>query len=88
MVLYVGKYDPPEEPSSAQAVKGMGVESFALYPQGFQNGVICPDSTFPMLDHADRLAVLHTRLYWAVRNDQEAAMNAPFVDIAKAKFHG
>jgi|GEM_PF-4949769 len=81
------KYEPPEYPPPADAPAGMGVESFPLIPAGLVNGPVCPDATFPMLDRADRLAVLAMRHQWAVLNAQEAAMNAPFEDIRKGNFH-
>ncbi|MFA5976585.1 MAG: hypothetical protein WC859_10545 [Elusimicrobiota bacterium] len=86
--LYLGEYAPPESPRSSPAVSGMGESPFDLYPQGFQNAPVCPDMVFPMLDRADRDAVRVTRLAWAVRNAQDAAINAPFLDIERSKWHG
>ncbi|HEY8329019.1 MAG TPA: hypothetical protein VIO59_11315 [Rhodanobacter sp.] len=84
----LAKYQPPVCPPSSSPVSGMGVEPFDLYPPGFQNGPVCNDEVFPMLDGADRLAVRRTRLYWATRNQQDAAINAPFLDIARSKWNG
>lgn len=82
------KYQRPLLPLSAPPPPGMGVESFDLLPAGFRNGPVCNDEVFSLLDAADALAVRRTRLYWAVRNQQDAAINAPFVDIARSKWHG
>ncbi|MET4567813.1 hypothetical protein [Rhodanobacter soli] len=86
--LYLGKYPPLGYPAPRDPPAGMGVEAFDLYPAGFANGAICNDGVFHMLDAADALDVRHTRLYWATRNQQDAAISAPFLDIARSKWHG
>lgn len=86
--LYLGKYPPPPYPVPAAAPAGMGVEPFDLYPSGFAGAAQCNDSVFPALDVPDSLHVRRTRLYWATRNQQDAAINAPFLDIARSKWHG
>ncbi|GGY20843.1 hypothetical protein GCM10008098_11880 [Rhodanobacter panaciterrae] len=86
--LYLGKYPPPDYPCPAAGPAGMGVEPFDLYPSGLAAAAQCNDEVFSLLDAADTLAVRHTRLYWAIRNQQDAAINAPFVDIARSKWHG
>lgn len=83
------KYPPPDAPASPlRRRQDVGVESFALYPPGFQNAAVCNDEVFSLLDVADALEVRRTRLYWATRNEQDAAMRSPFLDIARSKWHG
>jgi len=84
----LAKYQPPPLPRPVSPPAGMGVEPFDLLPPGFVNAPQCNDDVFPLLDAADALDVRRTRLYWATRNEQDAAINAPFVDIARSKWHG
>ncbi|MGC1551022.1 MAG: hypothetical protein WA777_21060 [Rhodanobacter sp.] len=61
----------------------MGLHSFPLIPEGLQNGRIDPDSVYPGLDAWTAQKVRAAREAVRVWCQQEAAMNAPFVDLAR-----
>lgn len=81
-----GKYRPPPFPVPRSAPLGMGEDPFALFPVGFSNAAICPDSVDCVLDVADALAVRKLRLRVAEWVAQESAMNAPFLAISRERW--
>jgi len=61
----------------------MGRDPFPLIPEGLQHGLMDSDSVYPGLDAWTASQVRAAREAVRVWCQQEAAMNAPFLDLAR-----